>query len=230
MKKLLFYTEVSYLLGLLLLAFGTALTAYGGFGISMVVAPAYVLHLFLSQFFPFFTFGMAEYTLQAIILLSMMLILRKAKLTYLLSFGVAILYGFALDGAMQLTAYLPEQMLVKVIAYVVGAIICCGAIALLFCSYLPPAAYEMFVKEAALKWSKPLDKIKTLYDMASLAVAVILSLAFFGTLRGIGIGTVACTFVYGFLIRIFQKLYHKFFRFEDKLPWRDYFEESEKTE
>ena len=41
-KKLGFYTEIAYFLGLFLLAFGTAMTVYGGFGMSMVVAPAFI--------------------------------------------------------------------------------------------------------------------------------------------------------------------------------------------
>ena len=43
MKKPVFYTELAYILGLVLLALGTALTVYGNFGVSMVVAPAYIL-------------------------------------------------------------------------------------------------------------------------------------------------------------------------------------------
>ena len=61
MKKPVFYTEIAHVLALVLLALGTALTAYGDLGISMVVAPAYILHLKLSQVFPFFTFGVAGY-------------------------------------------------------------------------------------------------------------------------------------------------------------------------
>ena len=89
-KKLGFYTEIAFFLGLALLAFGTALTVYGGFGMSMVVAPAYILHLFVSQFFSWFSFGMAEYTLQAFILIILMIIMRKAKWSYLLSFASAV--------------------------------------------------------------------------------------------------------------------------------------------
>ena len=40
MKKRIFYTEAAYLLGIALLALGTALMERGGFGISIVVAPA----------------------------------------------------------------------------------------------------------------------------------------------------------------------------------------------
>lgn len=228
MKKRLFYTEIAYVLGLMLLAAGTALTAFGGFGLSMVVAPAYILHLFVSRFLPFFSFGMAEYTLQAIVLIVMMLILRKVKFTYFLSFLAAVLYGFALDGAMLLSAFLPEGIIVRILAYVFGALICCASLPLLFCSYLPPEAYEMFVKEVARKTGKPVHKIKMFYDYGSLAVSVILSFLLLGGLKGVGIGTVVCAISYGFIIRMFQKLYEKIFRFEDKLKWRRHFEESEK--
>ena len=57
MKKTVFYTELAFFIGLALLAFGTSLTAYGDVGISMEVAPAYVLHLYVSQFLPWFSFG-----------------------------------------------------------------------------------------------------------------------------------------------------------------------------
>ncbi len=115
----------------------------------------------------------------------------------------------------------------QITLYTVGALVCCAAIALLFYSYLPPAAYEMFVKEVAGKWKKPVHAVKTVYDVGSLILAVILSLLFFGKLRGIGIGTVVCAFAYGLVIHLFQKLFKKLFRFEDLFPWRKFFDESE---
>lgn len=229
MKKPVFYTEIAHVLALVLLAFGTALTAYGDLGISMVVAPAYILHLKLSQVFPFFTFGVAGYTLQAGVLLIMMLLLRKVKLVYFLSFVAAVIYGFGLDAAMMLTGFLPDDSLLQVLMYLVGMLLCCAGLGFLFSSYLPPEAYELFVKEMAAKFRKPVATVKTIYDCSSLAVAVALSLLLFGSFQGIGVGTVACAFLYGFLIRMFQKLYQKLFRFEDKFPLRKYFEGSELT-
>ena len=110
MKKPVFYTEIAYFAALALLAFGTALTAYGDLGISMVVAPAFLLHLYISQFLPWFSFGIAEYVLQAIVLLVLIIVLRKAKLSYLLSFVATLFYGFVLDGSMMLTALLPVNL------------------------------------------------------------------------------------------------------------------------
>ena len=223
MKKHIFYTEAAYFVGLLLLALGTALTAYGGFGISMVVAPAYILHLFLSPHFPFFSFGVAEYCMQAVILLLLTLLLRKAKLSYLLSFAAAIIYGFLLDGAMHLTSLLPVNLFLQVAAYLLGVGLCTFSIALLFASYLPPAASEMFVKEFSQELHKPIHRIKTFYDCASLALALILSLAFFGNIQGIGIGTILCALCYGTIIRFWATCFEKRLCFTDKFPLRHYF-------
>lgn len=227
MKKTVFYTEFAYVLALILLAIGTALTAYGGFGISMVVAPAYILHLKISEVLPFFTFGVAGYTLQAVVLLLLTLLLKKAKLIYLLSFVTAVLYSFLLDSAMLLTALLPQTILLQIVLYTVGAVLCCAAIALLFTSYMPPEAYELCVKEVSAKLKKPLHTVKTIYDCSSLAVSFALSLLFFGTIRGIGIGTVVCAFLYGSVISLFQKLYDKHFHFADRFPLRKILEERE---
>ena len=40
MKKRVFYTEISYILGLVIMAFAAAFTEKANFGMSMVVAPA----------------------------------------------------------------------------------------------------------------------------------------------------------------------------------------------
>lgn len=227
MNKPVFYTEIAYFLALTMLAAGTALTAYGDFGISMVVAPAYILHLRISQVLPFFTFGAAGYTLQAVVLLVMTVLLRKVKLIYLFSFVTAVFYSFLLDGAVLLTALLPQTFLLRISLYIVGAVLCCAAIALLFTSYLPPEAYELCVKEVSARLKKPLTTVKTVYDCVSLGVSLVLSLLFFGTIRGIGIGTVICAFCYGSIIRLFQKLYTKHFQFADRFPLRKFFEERE---
>ena len=92
-----FYTEAAYIVGLIVLAVGTALMEKANFGMSMVVAPAYLLHLKISQTLPFFSFGMAEYVFQAFLLVLVIVAVRKFKLSYLLSFVTAVIYGFVLD-------------------------------------------------------------------------------------------------------------------------------------
>lgn len=105
--KKVFYSEAAYAAGMVLLAIGTALMERADFGMSMVVAPAYLLHLKLSQVLPWFSFGVAEYSLQAVLILLLCGVLRQFRLRYLLSFGTAVLYGVLLDGVIALLAPIP---------------------------------------------------------------------------------------------------------------------------
>lgn len=216
LKKRKIYTELAFLTGLLLLAFGTAMTALGGFGVSPVVAPAYIVHLKVSRYWPFFSFGVAEYALQAMILGLMLILLRKVRLRYFFSILTAVVYGFMLDGSMVLLGLIPmEHWGIRLGMYAAGAVVCALGISLLLRSYLPPEAYELLVKEVAQKWNKPVSRVKTVYDCASLALAVALSLALFGELQGIGVGTLVCAFLNGFIIRFFGILWDKMFIFRD---------------
>ena len=218
MKKPVLYTELAFVLGLLLLAMGTAITARMDLGLSMVVAPAYLLHL---QFPDVLSFGLAEYVLQAAVLAVTMLVLRRMRLGYLLSFGTTVVYGFLLDGAMALAECLPHgTWLARIGLYGLGVLLCTVAIALLLRSYLPPAAYELFVKEVAAAFGWKVSRVKTVYDCLSCVIAVLLSLILFGRLEAVGIGTVVCAVVYGPLIGLFDRLLEQKFIFYDRFTFR----------
>ena len=226
MKKKPFYSELAYVFGILLLALGTALMERADFGISMVVAPAYLLHLKLSQFLPFFTFGMAEYTFQALLLLITVLVLQKSKLSFLFSFVTAVLYGLSLDGMMLFVRIVPfSSLFLRILLYILGFLLCCAAIAMLFRTYISPEVYELFVKGIAEKYRFNLHKVKTVYDLSSCLLAILLSFAFFGLwhFEGIKLGTILCTLVNGYTISLFSKLFDKFTVPRDALPLRRFF-------
>lgn len=226
MKKRVFSTEAAYLLGLVILSLGTALMERADFGMSMVVAPAYLLHLKISQFLPFFSFGMAEYTLQAVLLIVLALVMRRARAAYLFSFVTAVIYGFLLDGALALIVLLPANgFVLRAVFYTAGLLLCSLGVCLLFQTYLPPEAYELFVKEIAHKWGLPISKTKTAYDCISCAAAVVLSFLFFGFghFEGVQWGTILCALVNGWLIGRCSALIGHFWRFEDTWPLRSKF-------
>ncbi len=227
MKKPVFYTELAYVAGLALLALGTALTAYGDFGVSMVVAPAYILHLQVSRYLPCFSFGMAEYVLQALILAVMFAVFRRRKWTWMLSFVTTVLYGLILDGGSVLTALLPQTLTLRICLYILGVLMCTMGIALLFHTYFPPAAYELLVKVLSQRFGWKVHVVKTVYDCTSCVLAAVLSLLLFGRLEGVGIGTVVCALIYGLLIRLSTKLLERIWVFRDRFPLRPRFEESE---
>lgn len=226
MKKPVFYKELSYVFGLLILVFATALTERADFGMSMVVAPAYILHLKLSQVLPWFSYGVAAYVVQGVLLVIMMLILRRFRLSYLFSFVTAVLYGILVDWLMAMVAYFPADTFAwRLLWYVLGTVLCSFSIALLFHTYLAPEAYDLFVKELSRKFGWKIDKVKTCYDCASLLISVILSFSFFGfgQFQGVKLGTLVCALVNGFLIGQFSKLLEKHFDFQNRFGFEKYF-------
>ena len=163
-RKKVFYCEMAYVVGLVVLAIGTAFMERANFGMSMVVAPAYLVHLKVSEVLPFFSFGMAEYVFQALLLVLQSLLMRKVKRSYLLSFCTAFLYGLILDGVMAIMALLPLDGIVwQVFLYIAGMIVCSVGVALLFRSYFPPEAYELVVKELSEKFGASIGKTKTIH-------------------------------------------------------------------
>lgn len=227
MKKHTFYTEAAYAAGLLLIAAGVSLMEKANFGMSMIVAPAYVLHRWLQPVWGWFTFGAAEYCFQALLLVVMSLALGRFRISWLCSFVTAVVYGFVLDGIMLLAAPLPTGMVWRVVWYVLGMAVCSLGVACMFRTYLPPEVYELLVKEGSRRYGVEIHRFKTGYDCASCLLAVVMSFACFGLWQFVGVqwGTILCALVNGWLIGQCSRLLEKCFVFKDALPWRGWFEQ-----
>ena len=222
MKKLRLSREFCYIPATVLLALGAALMSRANFGLSAIVAPAYLL----SQIFHV-SFGTAEYCLQGILVIAVCLLVRKFRWTYLLSFVSAFLYGLVLDGFIWLLSLTGEwHVILRLIMMVLGMMLCSLGVALFFKTYLAPGAYELFVKEVALHYHLNMSRFKVIYDLSSCAVAVVLSLAVFHSLfdHGIGLGTLLVALVNGLLIGMFSKLLDRHVDFFDRFPFAKYFE------
>ena len=227
MKKHTFYTEAAYAAGLLLIAAGVSLMEKANFGMSMIVAPAYVLHRWLQPVWGWFTFGAAEYCFQALLLVVMSLALGRFRISWLCSFVTAVVYGFVLDGLMLLAAPLPTGMVWRVVWYVLGMAVCSLGVACMFRTYLSPEVYELLVKEGSRRYGVEIHRFKTGYDCASCLLAVVMSFACFGLWLFVGVqwGTILCALVNGWLIGQCSRLLEKCFVFKDALPWRGWFEQ-----
>lgn len=227
MEKKKFSTEMAYFVGIIVLALGTALMERANFGMSMVVAPAYLVYLKVSEVLPWFTFGMAEYCLQALLLVLISIVMRQFKRMYLFSFVTAVFYGIVLDVWMRLIGLIPFTGIpARLIYYFVGMVACSFGVAMLFHTYIAPGAYELFVKEFSVNYKTDIGKTKTVYDCCSCLVAVILSFCFFGWMKfcGINWGTVVCALVNGSLIGGIGKWLEKKLDFTDAWKFRKFFE------
>ena len=220
--KRIFFCELAYFIGIIVLAFGTALMEKADFGMSMVVAPAYLIYLKISEYMPSFSFGMSEYVFQAALLVMLSLVMNKFKKSYILSFATAFLYGTVLDISISTVALFPYSGFVwQVFFYIAGLIICAIGVAHLLHTYFPPEAYELVVKELSEKFNVTIGKTKTIYDCCSCALAIILSLCFFKSFVGVKWGTIVCAIVNGWLIGRISRLLDNKFVLKDALPWRN---------
>ncbi|MCR5154096.1 MAG: DUF6198 family protein, partial [Lachnospiraceae bacterium] len=212
MKKVVCYREVAYLLGIFLVAFSAALLSRADFGVSMIVAPAYLLYLKVSESVSWFTFGIAEYIVQGSLIILMMIVMRKIRFSYLLAFVTTFFYGSVLDLCMKLVSYIPADNLgIRIFLFAFGLIICGPGVALMFNTYLPQEAYDMFVVRVSERYDLNRSKFKIGYDITSTLVSVIFSFAFFGMWNfvGINIGTAISALLNGLIIGLFSKLFDK---------------------
>ena len=226
MKKIQHFNEAAWVFAMVFISLAVCLTTKAGFGVSMIVAPAYTIHLAMRHFFPWYSFGTSEYIFQGALLALMCLIIRKFNWRYLLSFLTAVIYGFMLDfwlgvfGGSEPFATLPG----RIAALVAGIVLCSLAVALFFRTYLPLQVYELFVAQVAKRIHWQAEKFKYIYDGSSLVLAIILAIVVSHRFEDvsftdcIGIGTIACTVFNAVLINLFGKLLDKCFGYEAALP------------
>lgn len=216
MKKKNFYKELAYFLGLASIALGNAFMTKGDFGMSVIAAPAYIVYLKLSQSITWISFGLCEIMLQAIIIILLMIVLKRFRIRYLVSFATAFIYSAFLDIFMLLLSlFNANDIWIRIMCYVIGVLLCANGVALMFHTYIPQEAYDMFVRELARVKKYNINVVKTIYDISSLIISIALSFICFGWLNfvGIKIGSVIIAFINGFIIGIYSKLYEKRFNF-----------------
>lgn len=220
MKKIGKMNEAAWLLGILFCSLGVALCTKADFGLSMIAAPPYILHLKMVQYFSWWSQGTSEYIWQGFLLVFMCIILRRFQVKYLLCFATAVLFGFALDGWFLLFggngAY--DSMAVRILCFAAGEVITALAIAFYFKTDMPLQIYELLVTQIADKWKLTTARVKQANDIIMFVLSTVLAFALTGGFNGVGIGTIVITLVNAPLIQLFSKLLDKLFCFDACVP------------
>ena len=173
-----------YVIGLILVAFGTALYAKSAMGTAVASSLAYVV----SRKFLFFSFGVWTYVVQGLTVLSMAAIVRRVKVDYLASFLTSVAAGYL--------------------------ILTCGVGALML-TRLPIAPFDMFLREVSFYKGMSIQNVKLRFDMVVLLVGLTLSFALYGSLEGIGVGTLFAAVSNGPTIQWMRK---RWLRILDSIP------------
>lgn len=225
-KKYIAYSEVLYFLGLAIVSLGCALMVQADLGVETVVAPAYLLYLSLSKQIPSLTFGMVSFAYEIFLMLLMMAVTRRVRVSYLFSLLAAFCSSSMLDAWTALICLRTYSGLAdRGMLLLLGIVACAVGISLCLYGYFPPAPYELFVKEFASRYRWKVSRVKTCYDVASCLAAVLLSFLFFGMwqIRGIHIGTVLCALVTGTIVGWIRNFIDTHFHVRDALHLGRYF-------
>lgn len=207
--------EAAFVPGVILLGLATVLMSKASFGLSMVVAPAYVL----ADWVRVIPTGSMCYIYQGLLVIATSLIMGRFKISYLVTFVSAVLFGVFVDIFGLVFAFISEPNLWQRVALFAIAIpINSLSIALLLHSYFPPQAPELFVREISGKFGFVMYKTKYVYDLCSCAVSIVLSFVLLGGLRHVGIGTVVYAFINAPLIGVFGKWLDKIADYEPRWP------------
>ena len=216
-KKITINSEATYLVAILLLSLSVAMLTSADFGISMIVAPAYLLSLKID----FLTFGQAEYVVQGILFVILCLVIRKFRPIYLTSFLTCLIYGLVLDLWRMIpffnTSVTPPESIelwARILLFIGGFILTGFSVALFFKTYFYPQVYDFSVKCVTARYHFKMFIVKTSVDFSMLGIALIMTSCFFGKLVGIGWGTLVMAVLNGTIIDLFSKLLDHFFEFK----------------
>ena len=212
-RKIRIPGEIIYIIANILLALAVSMVTAANFGVSMIVAPAYIL----SQKLTFLTFGQSEYVLQSILIIVFCIVMKKVKPVYFSAFITCLIYGAILDlwrsviplFNPEITAPGSMSMPLRIFLFAAGMLLTSFSVAMFFHTYLYPQVYDFFVKGVSKRYNVKLSKFKTCFDFSCLAVACIMTLAFFRKFVGVGVGTLIMTALNGTIIGVFNKFLAK---------------------
>lgn len=234
--------ELYWLFGLLFISFGVALCKKADLGVSMIAAPAFIIHEVIADMVPaFFTIGVVEYLVQAFIAILLCVIVFRVKLSYLLTIVVGVIYGYVLDMWLLILGDAPFQgVWLRYIMLIIGDICTAAGVACFFRTYLPIQSYDIFVKEISLKYKFNINIVKPIYDFSLLAISIVLAFSIFGdantfdwsqiyktSFHCLGLGTLITTLINSPLITIIGKLLDKIMGSDPLLPKaKEFFKEN----
>ncbi|MGN1043105.1 MAG: DUF6198 family protein, partial [Christensenellales bacterium] len=179
-----------------------------------------------------FSVGMLEYLIQGFVLIVMCAVVQRFNWRYLLAFVCAVIYGYTLDlWLLILGSDTFQSIYLRWIMLIVGDACVAVGVALYFRTYMPLQVYELFVAELTDRYKLNVNRVKLVYDVASLVISVALAMilfrdvttfdwssVYYTSYHSIGLGTIVTTIINAPMITFFGKLLDKVFDYEPLFP------------
>lgn len=195
-----------FLLGIMLIAFGVALTAKASLGNSPISAIPYSLSLIL----PILTFGgwVILFNLLMVAVEYVLLFGKISMVNIAIQVALTFTFGGVVDASMfALQFFEPDAYAVKLLAVVAGCgIISVGALCELYAniSVLPGDGLVMAISVVT---GRDFGRVRLISDTAMSVVALAICLIFIGDPSGVREGTLISAILIGNIVRFFIKRY-----------------------
>lgn len=206
--------ELALLLGLLHNSFASCMLILSTFGMSVTSGVPYIISLR----FPVPSFGAWNAIIQCLWMLVPIVVLRKIKLSYFLSFLLAFLFGALLDFWNYAFEPLPVTFGFRVLWFVLGFINMSIGIAYMMRCKLPVLPFDTVTREFVVERGVGIRKARTLYDITNLCLCLILGFALHGKIVAIGIGSILCAAFFGTGAGAVASFIDRFFVIEPRIP------------
>lgn len=191
-----------YCLGLLVLAFGIALSVNCQLGVSPVSSLPFVVSQILK-----ISLGNCTIIVYSIYILLQMVISRKFQPSLALQLVFSTIFGYFVDGAKYMLGDFCLPGYFGKLAMLAGSIVLIGFSLVLYIDVqIAPMPAEGLVGCLAGKLGKPFSKMKTAFDCTSVLVGIVLSFLFLGKLVGIREGTVLTALLAGRMMGALRKV------------------------
>jgi len=214
-EKKRFPCELGLVFGLLLASFAVTLMVHSDLGASTLSG----FPLALSIAFPIFSFGIWNFAVQTMMILILVISTRSFKLGYIVAFFIGNVYGLLLDFYRPIVDRLPRPLLaLDALYYFSGVLLLAlGASFFMRCK-LPVLPFDTFTRDFSAHFRLRIKVVKTVYDVSSVAVTLLISIRI-GYFWGIvGPGTIFCALALGSFIQAICGWFDRHLVFEPFVP------------
>ena len=191
------------IIGLFIMSFGVALSVKSDLGTTPISCIPNVLSFACPLSLGTITviFNMLLIAIQIILLRS------RFQRIQLMQIVVTTIFGYFIDYALGILTFLtPTTELDKWIICIISCFVIAVGVFLEVNSkavVLPGEGVSLAVKQVT---NIEFGKIKTMFDTSNVVIGIILSLALFGTFKGIGLGTILAGIVVGYIVRFYRNI------------------------
>ncbi|WP_313758748.1 DUF6198 family protein [Tissierella sp.] len=206
-KKILF-SELALIMGIFLNGLAVVIYIESNFGISTISSIPFIMN----KVFQGISLGNATIIFEILLLLILTLIVGMKK-SYIYSILLGLLFGMIIDLYKWIFSFINIGKVNNIFLYIIAFACLSLGISLTLKSNLTALPFDLFVKDFSEKMDKPIKRVKTVFDITCVFIAISVSLLYFKEIRGVGIGTLISMLFTGNMIQIFSNILEKQFVF-----------------